>query len=142
MTASSKLRKIYEDEKKAQADRKKAKKAEREAKGPLVIRAGQFIKRWTVRLFHTLFFVVFVYVFVMSCVSLIPAALGYIVGSFGYTLESAAEIILASLSGLFFTAWVFAVSFFIVKKVFGIYSKNIKKTIPEQSEEQTDDSKK
>lgn len=139
MEAASKLKRIYEEEKKAQAKRKADRKKAKEAKGPFLIRLGKFLKRWIIRLFHTLFLVCFVYVFVMSCVSIIPAAMGFIVGGMGYTLESAAEILLASLSGLFFTGWVFVISFVIVRKVFGIYIKNIKKTMPESAGERLDD---
>ena len=132
MAVTSKFKKIYEEEKKAKAARKAAKE-------PFSIRAGKFIKRWGLRLFYTVFFILFSYVFIMGITNLIPVTLGYIVGSMGYGLEDTAEIILAALTGLFFTAWIFAISFFVVRKVFAAYIKGMKKTLPEDAGERLDE---
>lgn len=139
VTTKAKIISIYEKEKKAQAQRKADRKKEKEAKGPLIVRIGQFIKRWIIRLFYTLFFSVFVYVLIMTCTSMIPVVMGYIVGSMGYDLSSVAEVLLAGFSGLFFTAWIFTISYFLVKKAFGLYMKQIKKTIPKELLEYTEE---
>ena len=123
--------------------RQKAAKAERKKllneQGPLKTRIWNFIKRWAVRLFHTFFMLVFIYLIVISCTSLIPAGMGYIIGSLGYSLSSMAEVLLALFSGLFFTAWVFVGTLFLVRQAGKIYIRNIKKTLPEKAADRLDD---
>lgn len=131
MGAFTQAKKTFKDEMSAQKAEKEARKKEREAEGPLRVRIWNFIKRWAVRLFHTFFMLLFIYLVVISCTSLIPAGLGYIIGSLGYSLSSMAEVLLAFFSGLFFTAWIFVGTLFLVKQVGKVYIRNIKKTLPQ-----------
>lgn len=139
MEAVSKFKKAMAEEKQRQkidkAKRRDDLKKRREKEGPLSVRIWNFIKRWTIRAFHTAFIIVFIYLIVMVCTFMIPMAMGYIVGGLGYTLSTVAEIVLASLSGLFFTGWVFVGSFMAVKWAGKLYVKNIKKTIVKKPDE-------
>lgn len=127
MEASKKLKKLYADEKKAREAAKTMKKNTKALKEPAYITVFRELKKLAIILFYTVFFAAFAYVVITVFTSSIPILMGYIVGSMGYTLESAAEIMLASLSGLFFTAWTFVISFFIIRRAFKAYTKGVRR---------------
>lgn len=91
------------------------------------------LKTWGVRLFHTFFFCLFTYVLVMMCTLLLPGIMAYVLAGLGYTLTTPAELMLALFSGLFLTAWFFAASYFLVKKVGKIYMNNMKNTMSKEA---------
>lgn len=98
-------------------------------KEPFGKRFANFIKRWSIRLFHTVFFLVFVYVFLLSIVNVLPMSLGIILSATGFTLTTTSEVILVVLTGLFIVAWVFVISRFAVVKAGQLYLRNMKKTL-------------
>ena len=102
-------------------------KKARESKGPIAGRVADFIRVWGARAFHTLFFLAFVYFVVLFCMMIIPMTMGYVLGGLGYNLNNAAEQLLALLSGLFFSAWVFFGSYKLIAFVGKFYIKNCKK---------------
>lgn len=112
--------------------REAAGKDKKKPKEPFGTRFLKFCKRWIIRIFHTVFFLVFTYVFILSCISVLPLALSYILGATGFTLANNAEILLMMLTGLFFVAWIFAISLFVIKKALGLYIRNMKKTLSQE----------
>ena len=111
-------------------ERQKAERAKRKAaRGSFSLLA--FLKTWFFRLLYTFFLLMIVYIMVVGCTVMIPFVMGFIIGSFGYTISNNAEMLLALLSGMFFTGWVFLISFGILKISWKQYIKNIKETLPE-----------
>jgi hypothetical protein len=99
---------------------------------PITTSIGNFIKRWAIRLFHTFFLLLIVYVMLVICTSMIPAFMAYIVNGMGFTLTSVSELLFAGCSGLFFTGWIWFFSYKFLSFVAKIYWKNMKKTFPEK----------
>lgn len=96
---------------------------------------------WFLRIFYTVFMLMITYTIILTCTLSIPNIMSTIIQSFGYNLNSSVEMLLAMLSGLFFTAWMFALSFFVIKKLFGIYINKMKATVHSaESVSQTNDS--
>ena len=89
-------------------------------------RLADFIKKWGLRLFYLLFFGGFIYFIILFCMMIIPTVMGYVVGGLGYNLGNTAEIVLSSLSGLFFTAWVFFGSYKLISSVGKLFVKGWK----------------
>ncbi|MBO5435612.1 ABC transporter ATP-binding protein [bacterium] len=123
----SQFKKALDAELKSQKDAKAARKAEK-AKIPFKTRLWEFVKRWAARLFHTFFMAIIIYIIVLASTSFIPFAMGYIIGGLGYSINSTVDMLLAFLSGLFFTAWIFVGTFVAVKYAGKIYIRNMKKT--------------
>ena len=107
-------------------------KDKKKPKEPFRIRFWRFCKRWLIRLFHTVFFLVFTYVFVLSCISVLPTGLSYMLASTGFTLGNTAEVLLMQLIGLFIVAWIFVISLFVVRKALKLYIRNMKKTLSQE----------
>ena len=84
---------------------------------------------WLLRIFYTVFMLMATYTIILTCTLSIPNVMDTLIQSFGYNLNSSVELVLALLSGLFFTAWMFALSFFVVKKLFEIYIRKMKETV-------------
>lgn len=116
-------------------------KMEKQAQGPFLVRVFNFVKTWAIRLFHTAFLLMFAYLVVAICTLIIPTVMGFVIGSMGYTLNNNAELLLAFLSGIFFTGWVFTGSFVLVKFVWKKYITNIKKTLPDFAADKLDELK-
>lgn len=133
---SSEAIQILKDERQRQKDAKAARKAKRAA-NPINIK--NVCKVWLTRLFHTAFMIMIGYLVIMVCTVLIPAAMGYVIGSMGYTLENNVELLLSLFAGLFFTAWVFALSFFALRFAWKKYIVNIKNTLPNKIASKLDD---
>ena len=128
----SKSKQILLDEKKRQADLKKERK-EKAASEKFSVRLGRFLKRWLVRLFYTAFAGVVLYSTILACTLAIPNIMATIIASMGFALDSVVEIVLASLSGLFFTGWIFVISYKLVMKVCKIYLIKMKSTLSEEA---------
>ena len=110
-------------------DRQKAEKAKRKAeRGPFSL--ALFLKNWAVRLMHTLFLIMIAYITIVGGTIFVDIAMGFIIGSLGYTVGNNAEFLLSILAGIFFTAWVFLISFLFLRFVWKQYIKNIKNTLP------------
>lgn len=118
---------IFSRSKEIFAAEKKKQDAAKKAKRPLAVS----IRGWILRLFYTVFMLLFVYTVILACTLSIPQVMSQIIASFGYNLNSITEIILALFSGLFFTAWAFALSFFAVKKAFGVYVNSMRNAMPD-----------
>lgn len=96
---------------------------------------------WFLRIFYTVFMLMITYTIILTCTLSIPNIMSTIIQSFGYNLNSSVEMLLAMLSGLFFTAWMFVLSLFVIKKLFGIYINKMKATVHSaELVSQTDDS--
>lgn len=115
--------------------RKQERASKRENSEPLLFRFINFIKLWAIRLFHTAFMMMLIYLVVAICTLIIPTVMGYVIGSMGYTLTNNAEMLLAFLCGLFFTGWVFVGSFVAVRAIWRKFIANIKATLPEKAAE-------
>ena len=111
-------------------------------KAPLKERLVNGFKTWVPRLFHTIFFGLFIYMLVLGCMFIIPFTMGYLVGGLGYNLNEVSEMILAAFSGLFFTAWVFVGSYKLVTFVGKFYIKNLKLKKKDETVEAVTTSKK
>ena len=61
--------------------------------------------------------------FITSCM---PMVMGYLIGSFGFDLSDIVQVMLFGFSGLFFTAWMFLISYLILRKACRVYIKFIK----------------
>ena len=120
------------DEKNKQAAAKKARK-EKAASEKFSTRVLRFLKVWTLRLFYTAFVFVVAYSAILAGTLAIPNMMAVVIASMGFALDSTVEIVLASLSGLFFTGWIFVISFYLVKKVFKIYLNKMKSTLSEEA---------
>lgn len=119
----------YKDEIKRRKEEKKRKK---ETQDPFPVRAKRFVKASFLIAFYTVFFVSFSYVFIMFCTSILPSAISVIVVGLGYKLTTVAEMFLGACVGLFFTAWVFVISFVVIRKAFSIYINAVKKQLPKK----------
>lgn len=123
-TKSDSITSTFAQRMKDESARQKEAKTER---GPIGLRIVNFLKVWGVRAFHTVFFLSIVYFVVLFCMMIIPMTMGYVLGGLGYNLNNAAEQLLALLSGLFFSAWVFFGSYKLIAFVGKFYIKNCKK---------------
>ena len=70
--------------------------------------------------FRWLLFMMLSYAVIAAATIAVPSVMGLVIGSFGYTLQSNAELLLAALSGLFFTLWAFALSFYLLRAAFRV----------------------
>lgn len=119
----------------AEKDAKRAKKrAEREKEGPLSQRIMDGIVRWGKRLFYTAFMGMGMYLVIMMFTLMLPVLMATIIGSLGYTLANMAELLLAGFCGLFFTAWLFLISYHIVRYFGRIYMKAMRSTTKQKKE--------
>lgn len=82
--------------------------------------------------FYTVLFFLFAYVVILFATTVLPMILAGILAGLGYTLANLAEVVLAGCVALFLTAWFFTLTFLLVKKVFGIYWRGVKKRLPEK----------
>lgn len=108
------------------------------AQGSLSDRFTTGLKNWGLRLFHTFFMLMCMYLLVLCGTLLIPSTMAYILGGLGYTLENTVEIFLSAFSGLFLTGWMLAITLFLGKKVIKLYMHNMKKTMSEEARNRLD----
>lgn len=86
-------------------------------------------------LFHSFLFFGFCYVLILMFTILIPSILAYVLGSLGFESADAngAVLIVSLASALFLTAWIFICCFFVVRFVWKIYKRNMKKSLSQNT---------
>lgn len=110
-------------QKAAKEQAKEARRKEREAKGPLIIRIMTNAKNIAIGGFYSVAYLLVVYCAVLFVTLYLPSLLNVIVAYFDATTTL---VITVECACLFFTAWIFVLSFVIVKKVTQIYKNGIK----------------
>lgn len=110
-------------QKAAKEQAKEARRKEREAKGPLVIRIMANMKNITISGLYSVAYLLVVYCAVLFVTLYLPSLLNVIISYFDVTTTL---VITVECACLFFTAWIFVLSFVIVKKVTQIYKNGIK----------------
>lgn len=110
-------------QKAAKEQAKEARRKEREVKGPLIIRIMANAKNIAIGGFYSVAYLLVVYCAVLFVTLYLPSLLNVIVAYFDATTTL---IITVECACLFFTAWIFVLSFVIVKKVTQIYKNGIK----------------
>lgn len=117
---------------KAEKERQKeAKRKAREAKGPLLPRILTNAKSIGIGGLYSLAYLSFVYCLILFITLYLPSLLAVIVSYF----DAASTLIMSvQCACLFLTAWVFVVSFVIVRKVTRVYKKGIKSLFHSVSE--------
>ena len=102
---------------------KELRRKEREAKGPLIVRIMANAKNIAIGGIYSVAYLLVVYCVVLFVTLYLPSLLNVIVAYFDATTTL---IITVECACLFFTAWIFVLSFVIVKKVTQIYTNGIK----------------
>ena len=110
-------------QKAAKEQAKELRRKEREAKGPLIVRIMANAKNIAISGFYSVAYLLVVYCTVLFVTLYLPSLLNVIVSYFNATTTL---IITVECACLFFTAWIFVLSFVIVKKVTQIYTNGIK----------------
>lgn len=104
--------------------RKEARKKAKEAKGPLLPRIMSNARNVGIGLVYSFLYFAVVYCIVLFCTLYLPDLLGVIVSYFeGMNVT----ILSVECACLFFTAWIFAASFFIVRGITKTYLKGIRR---------------
>ena len=104
---------------KAKEDRKK----ERDAKGPLIFRLFANAKSIGIAGIYSIAYALFVYCAVLFITMYLPTLLGAIVSFFN---AETSIVLTVECSCLFFTAWIFVLSFAIVKQITKVYTRSIR----------------
>ena len=110
-------------QKAAKEQAKELRRKEREAKGPLIVRIMANAKNIAIGCFYSIAYLLVIYCTVLFVTLYLPSLLNVIVSYFDAT---ATLVITVECACLFFTAWIFVLSFVIVKKVTQIYTNGIK----------------
>lgn len=110
-------------QKAAKEQAKELRRKEREAKGPLIVRIMANAKNIAIGGFYSVAYLLVVYCAVLFVTLYLPSLLNVIVSYFN---AASTLIITVECACLFFTAWIFVLSFVIVKKVTQIYTNGIK----------------
>ena len=110
-------------QKAAKEQAKELRRKEREAKGPLIVRIIANAKNIAIGCFYSIAYLLVIYCAVLFVTLYLPSLLNVIVSYFDAT---ATLVITVECACLFFTAWIFVLSFTIVKKVTQIYKNGIK----------------
>lgn len=105
---------------KAREDRRK----EREAKGPLLLRLLANTKNICIAGTYSVAYALFVYCVVLFITMYLPSLLGVIVSFFD---ADTAFVLAVECACLFFTGWVFILSFVIIRQVTRIYTKGVRR---------------
>ena len=105
---------------KAKEDRKK----EREVKGSLLFRLLSNTRNIGVAGLYSVAYMLFVYCVVLFITMYLPALLGVIVSFFN---AETAIILTVECSCLFFTGWIFILSFVIIKQITKVYTRSIRR---------------
>ena len=138
MSILSDAMKPLKEEKNRQKAEKERKRQAKKAQGPFIDRLIAFVKVWFLRLFYTFFMFMGMYLLILCGTLFVPPVMAYILGGLGYTMASTTEILLSALSGLFLTAWMFAITFFLGKKIMKLYMNGMKKTMSKEAVERLD----
>lgn len=110
-------------QKAAKEQAKELRRKEREAKGPLIVRIIANAKNIAIGCFYSIAYLLVIYCAVLFVTLYLPSLLNVIVSYFDAT---ATLVITVECACLFFTTWIFVLSFTIVKKVTQIYKNGIK----------------
>ena len=110
-------------QKAAKEQAKELRRKEREAKGPLIVRIMANAKNIAIGGFYSVAYMLVIYCAVLFVTLYLPSLLNVIVSYFN---AATTLIITVECACLFFTAWIFVLSFVIVKKVTQIYTNGIK----------------
>lgn len=110
-------------QKAAKEQAKELRRKEREAKGPLIVRIMANAKNIAIGGFYSVAYMLVIYCAVLFVTLYLPSLLNVIVSYFNGTTTL---VITVECACLFFTAWIFVLSFVIVKKVTQIYTNGIK----------------
>ena len=89
----------------------------------------QFFSTWFVRLFYTALMGMFGYAVILAATISIPMCMAVIIRAFGYSMQDIGQVLLSFLAGLFFTAWVFTISFVLLRAFWRKYIACIRKTM-------------
>jgi len=117
-----------EERRKAKEARKKA----NEAKGPLLDRIVLHTRNFGIGGIYSALYLVAVYCVVMFGTLYLPALLNVIIGYFN---ANTTLIIAVDDACLFFTAWMFVISFVIIRTITRVYTRGIKKLFKGDSTE-------
>ena len=117
------FKKEMDAQKAAKEQAKELRRKEREAKGPLIVRIMANAKNIAIGGFYSVAYMLVIYCAVLFVTLYLPSLLNVIVSYFNGTTTL---IITVECACLFFTAWIFVLSFVIVKKVTQIYTNGIK----------------
>lgn len=117
------FKKEMDAQKAAKEQAKELRRKEREAKGPLIVRIIANAKNIAIGCFYSIAYLLVIYCAVLFVTLYLPSLLNVIVSYFDAT---ATLVITVECACLFFTAWIFVLSFTIVKKVTQIYKNGIK----------------
>ena len=77
--------------------------------------------------FYAAFFIVISYLLILGVGMSVPIIIGYVFRSFGYTMETIGEAFLGGAASLFFLAWLFVITFIIIRALWKFFHKQIKK---------------
>lgn len=110
-------------QKAAKEQAKELRRKEREAKGSFIVRIIANAKNIVIGGFYSIAYLLVIYCAVLFVTLYLPSLLNVIVAYFDAT---ATLVITVECACLFFTAWIFVLSFVIVKKVTQIYKNGIK----------------
>ena len=121
-----------EAQKEERRKEKEARKKANEAKGPLIDRIAMHAKNFGIGGVYSVIYLVVVYCIVMFGTLYLPALLNVIIGYFN---ASTALVIAVDDACLFFTAWMFVISFVIVRSITRMYIRSIKKLFKGDSTE-------
>lgn len=94
---------------------------------------GKIIKQCLLGGFHTFFIVVFIYFIILFCTVMTPQILAYVLGGLGFggnDIQSGAVLIVSLMAGFFLTAWIFVISFAVIRFCWKIYVSNMRKCLP------------
>lgn len=118
-------------QKAAKAKAKEDRRKEREARGSLLVRACSNIRAVSIAGVYSIVYGLFVYCVILSLTMYLPLFLGVIVSFFDAETVFVMSVECAS---LFFTAWIFVLSFVIVRKATRCYTKGIRRLFPADTE--------
>lgn len=113
-----------EAQKAAKLKTKEDRKKEREAKGSLLFRLVSNTRNIGIAGLYSIAYTLFVYCIVLFVTMYLPTLLSVIVSSFN---AEASIVLTVECSCLFFTAWIFVLSFVIIKKITKVYTRSIRR---------------
>lgn len=113
---------------------KEARKKANEAKGPLLDRIALHVRNFSIGGIYSALYLVAVYCIVLFSTLYLPALLNIIIGYFD---ASSTLIIAVNDACLFFTLWLFVISFVVVFLITRFYVRSIKKLFKRDSTENT-----
>lgn len=102
---------------------------------------GGYVKRFLVRVFHTVVMLLVNYLIVIIGTISVPTILAYILGGLGFggsEGQSGSVFIVSMMAGFFLTAWIFVGSFVLIRGVVKIYIRCIRRTFSDEMNDKID----